>query len=162
MPVAHAALDRAARLDPDAATRRWSRRALSALGNRCEAACQVCAPVVTAPIVTGPVVVPSEPALEIVAPGGASAPATGTPTLEPGLEPIPPAGEPEVPFNPTGGAAPPQAEPSEPLPLVPPGEARSPGTLRNVRPIVVEKTAARGKKRTLPLFLRLPAAVLDR
>ena len=51
VPVVHAALSRAASVDPDRATRHWAKKALKALGrNRCEGACVVC----SGPVVAGP------------------------------------------------------------------------------------------------------------
>jgi hypothetical protein len=42
LPEVHAALARAARCDPDHATRKWARKGLAAIGERCVAQCQVC------------------------------------------------------------------------------------------------------------------------
>jgi hypothetical protein len=42
LPEVHAALARTARCDPDHATRKWARRGLSAIGERCVAQCGVC------------------------------------------------------------------------------------------------------------------------
>jgi hypothetical protein len=42
LPEVHAALARSARCDPDHATRKWARRGLNAIGDRCVAQCGVC------------------------------------------------------------------------------------------------------------------------
>lgn len=44
LPEVHAALERAARCDPDHATRKQAARGLKALANGCEAPCNVCGP----------------------------------------------------------------------------------------------------------------------
>lgn len=155
LPVAHAALERAARCDPDSATRRWARRALSALGNRCAAACQVCGPAV--------VPAPAEPGLDLLAPGIQAVPdRPGPPRNEPGLTLPQPSAEPEIPTD--AGRVPPAdapVEPLDPIPLVPPGGSAGTGPARSERP-VVRSTASRGGRRPMPFFLRLPAAILPR
>lgn len=42
LPEVHAALARSAKCDPDHATRKWARRGLSAIGDRCVAQCGAC------------------------------------------------------------------------------------------------------------------------
>lgn len=42
LPEVHASLAQAARCDPDHATRKWARRGIEAIGDRCVAQCDVC------------------------------------------------------------------------------------------------------------------------
>ena len=44
LPEVHVALERAARLDPDHATRKWATRGLKAIGKHCIGECVVCLP----------------------------------------------------------------------------------------------------------------------
>lgn len=157
LPVAHAALEQAARSDPDHATRRWARKALAAMGNRCEGACQVCAP-----SLVGEAPLTIDAGVELVVPGTPGVPAKVIPQgIEPGLELQRPALEPSVPSS--GVQEPPAEtlEPLESLPLVPPGSSTEATSSRTERPRV-EKTAAREKRRPRPFFLRLPALILER
>ncbi|MDR3636265.1 MAG: HEAT repeat domain-containing protein [Isosphaeraceae bacterium] len=64
VPIVHTALNRAASLERDRATRHWAKKGLKALNHRCDAPCAACG----GPVVAGPVriervlpVVPSAP-----------------------------------------------------------------------------------------------------
>ena len=134
-PDAHAALRRAASLDPDRGARREARRALQRIGNRrCEGACSVCG-TGEGTIPVGPAVPVGEPspAIEGQAPARIVVPpdlgplgpsplapreADETPRLE--LKPVPPPERPAVaPAIPDDA---PVAPPAEGLPLEPPLE----------------------------------------
>jgi hypothetical protein len=81
LAVAHEALARAAKDDPDLFTRLWARKGLRALGGRCEGSCTVCDPASSLP--AGQEIVISEPP---TVPGKTPAAA---PDLEPVLTPAP-------------------------------------------------------------------------
>jgi hypothetical protein len=78
-PTSHAALQRAAKCDPDWATRFWAKRALAAIKHKCPKDCEVCQPgvVVGVPVVGAPPVIQGEPAL-------------GTPLVPEALDAVPP------------------------------------------------------------------------
>jgi hypothetical protein len=88
VPAAHEALSRAAR-DPDHGVRKEARRAMSALGRRCIADCQVCGPSPTGSVIQGPTSIPPD-WLPILAPGPFARPTPApTPADEPQLEALP-------------------------------------------------------------------------
>lgn len=139
LPEAHAALDRAASMDPDRGTRRQARKALNKLGRRrCEGACQICAegspggPIPLGPPVRvgEPVLTPEDqpPARLIIPPNlGPEGPSALGPMQEevppPTLrsKPIAPA-EPQEELPPAI-VDPPVAPPAESLPMEPPLES---------------------------------------
>jgi hypothetical protein len=84
LPEVHAALAHAAKCDPDHATRKWARRGLSSIGDRCVAQCDACGIDTALParyIVPTPI---REERFEVI-------PSTPVPPYEPPI--APPAGE---------------------------------------------------------------------
>jgi hypothetical protein len=94
-PSAQQALSRAASVDPDLATRRWARKGLVAVGNRCQAPCQTCPSegvIVETPAVVVPGVeteVRPVPATPLQAPSKSLAPPTEMRSTPQELAPLP-------------------------------------------------------------------------
>jgi hypothetical protein len=93
VPAAHEALSRAASRDPDHGVRKEARKAMTAMtamGRRCIADCQVCGPLPDSSVIQGPTIIPPD-WMPILSPGPFARPVpTPTPAEEPQLEPLPP------------------------------------------------------------------------
>jgi hypothetical protein len=121
--VAHEALARAARVDPDLLTRLWARKGLRALDGRCEGACQVCGPASPLPggeeiVISAPSKVPGEVPSAVPDREPVLTPAP-TPAPEAGGAPTAPA--PETPAPPIDSRV--EPPPTELSPLPPPTNA---------------------------------------
>jgi hypothetical protein len=173
LPVAHAALSRAAECDRDHATRHWARKGLKAIRGRCEGACQVCGPdaggeflapgpIVGETILPGLPIVPGKTLMEPQVDSRVESIRPLPPPDEPGRispEPLPPLdapGEP-APIPPTN----PSDETLEPLPLEPPGPSADRSAVKPAKHVET-KRVAQARKRALPRFLRIPSSLLDR
>jgi hypothetical protein len=173
LPVAHAALSRAAECDRDHATRHWARKGLKALRGRCEGTCRVCGPADDGEFLTpGPIVD------ETIMPGLPVVPGKTLmgPQVDSGLETITPLPPLDRPGRISPNPLPPLDSPSETSPVPPlhpsdetleplPLEAPGPSAARSaVKPAehVETKRVAQGRKRILPRFLRIPPSLLDR
>jgi hypothetical protein len=122
MPQAHEALARAARCDPDWATRHWARKGLKAFGRRCVDRCDVCGPTPDdvgpiAPVLTPtPIPIPGEVSSSVAAPTPIPGEIPAPPPLESGV--APPVDAPAIPPGPSPFSEPPP--PPEPEPVLRP------------------------------------------
>jgi len=180
LPVAHAALSRAAKCDRDLATRHWAKKGLKALPGPCESACQVCGPdALGEPGLSGPIVgetifpgAPLVPGKTVIGPGfGAGVESiTPLPPLDSAITsdpiPMPPSESPRelAPIPPAG----PSDDSLEPLPLEAPGPSAATSrpkgdTIKPVQHVEAKRDVAKeSKKRGLARLLRFPSSLLDR
>ena len=122
LPEVHLALARAAELDPDHATRKWARRGLRALGDRCQGDCLACDPAPGLPVrVSRPV-----PTIHVE-----PLPPLETAPVSPPISPPPPPPADDLPA-PLPGASPSRPDPVDDGPVLegPLSERRRPLILR--------------------------------
>jgi hypothetical protein len=147
LPIAHEALSKAARCDPDCATRLWARWGLKTFGRRCAADCDVCGPSVVGggppPLLPGPV--PSPDQLAPTVPGPALGPGEVLAPLPSDSGVAPPLEAPALP----PGSSPFSTSPTPPPPPPSPGLEDEPA-LRPLPP-----TSSEGRARRTPLLGRL-------